>query len=561
MKKNILLILLFTLFPSIVYADSYYANVYVKNNGDVEVHEATVKDGTYDKLHRELLFGYDNDREIYSSKNIVLTRICASDKDDPLENVGTCFAKVNSAKEGNNYVYVEDRQNDRIVYDLYSSNDKKSAFYMEYTFKEAFVGYSDINEALVTLFAKEDTTEFDKMEIKVFYLDNTINGSWTNGPIWVTEKDNDTYKEFTIKDFSKDEVLEVRLATSKENLVATKAREGERKRSIFLDQDEIAIRRIANQELANFKKVARITSIVAGALASSLYVIGLVILVVKRYFSKDKGVSAEFNDEYFTEFPSNDSPAAIEYLFNHNVSLNSFKASILYIIYKKGLLVNMLEDDFELTLNDDMLVEPLTNNEISLRDFLLNNYGNGRSFKLYNIDKAVKKDKPVKILTRYFKLWSYREINNPKNNIRKRFYENSSSSIFNIIYCIAPLFVGLTGFAFKPLFTIMLLGLLSIPVLLYLCLSIRRTKEGNELYSKWGALRLFMEDIVTYEDKLPEKRLWGKYLAYANVFGQGKMIASNIIERMGDEYISVYGIDANDYILLVDMLNNVFEVK
>ena len=61
MIKKGLFILFMALFPTIVYADSYYADVYVRNNGDVEVHEATVKDGSYEYLQRDLVFGYSKD--------------------------------------------------------------------------------------------------------------------------------------------------------------------------------------------------------------------------------------------------------------------------------------------------------------------------------------------------------------------------------------------------------------------------------------------------------------------------------------------------------------------
>ena len=557
MIKKWLLLFAIIIFPRVVYADSYYADIYVKSNSDIEVHEATVKDGAYNYLQRQLIYGYDE--SIYNASNIFVTKICESDKDNPLTNIGSCFTKVNSAKEGSNLVYVEKNKTNAIDYTLYNTNANKSAFYMEYVLKNAFVDFNDISEALITLFSQSNEENFAKIEIKIHYPDNE-NGysSWMHGPIWLENKMIDNYLLITAENFSAKETLDLRIMAPKGSIISSKSKDIDRKEAILELEKGLEEKRIEKQNKENTKHIFKILTIVAGTLLATFYMIGLGVLVFKHYFAGDKEVSSDFNDEYFTEFPSKDSPAAIEYLFNRNVSLNSFKATILYIIYKKGFLVKMLDDDFELIINNHDLIEPLTDSEISLRDFLVINYGDGSKIKLYDIDKAFKKNKILKIFFRFFNNWRYEEIH---SGVKKRFYETGASSTFTVMYCLAPFFLSLLGVFYKPLYLIMLLCIFSFSVLVYLSFSTRRTKEGNELYYRWRALRLFMEDIVTYEDKLPSKKEWGKYLAYASVFGQGKMVASNIIERMGDDYVYVYGIDANGYILLVDMLNNVFEVK
>lgn len=543
--------------PSIVSADSYYADVFLKENGDVTIREATVKEGSYEYLQRDLVFGYSKDNSIYSADKINLIRICESDKDNPLGNIGTCFARVNQAKEGNSLVYLEKKDSTKYSYTLY--NENKSAFYMEYTLKNVFVGYDDLNEALITLVIPESKESLDNIEIKVHFLKQDDNNlAYVHGPVGINSNTKDDYITITGENFSKKDTLDLRIVTPKEEINPSKVQEGKRKSAILELEKALEEKRLAKNDLNKVKNGLNITGIIIIALLATLYVIGLGILIIKHYFSKDKKVSSDFKDEYFTSFPSEDSPAAIEYLFNHNVTFSSFKAEILYIIYKKGFIVNMLEDDFTLSVNDKNLVEPLTENEKSLRTFLVDTYGDGKTLKLYDIDKAMNKEKSLKTLSTFFNNWKVKEIN---SDIKLRFYEQSSSSLYTIMYCFAPFIVGLLGFIYHPLFVVMLLCLLSLPVLLYLSLSIRRTKEGNELYSRWRALRLFMEDIVTYEDKLPDKKSWGKYLAYASVFGQSKMVASNIIEKMEDSYVGVYGLDANDYLLLKDMLNNVFEVK
>ena len=557
-KKGVLFLLLI-LVPKIVLADAFYADVYIRENGDIEVHEATVKNGTYNYLQRDIVFGYADDNEMYSAKNLVLNRICESDKDNPLNNIGSCFMKVDNATVGNSLVYIESRNDAKVRYTLYNTNENKSAFYMEYTFKNAFVAYNDLNEALITLFDKENRESFANMEIKVYYPtidDNNL--GWIHGPVWSEKELFNDYLAFKVKDFPKFSPLEIRVVTPKD-ATSTSRLIGANRKDVLLDlENDLEEKKTINQKMAAWNSFGDALIIIIGAFVCTFYVLGLGVLVIKHYFSKDKEVSANFNKEYFTEFPSNDSPAAIEYLFNHNVTLNSFKAAILYIIYKKGFLVKMYEDDFELIVNDKKLVEKLTDNELELRDFLVSNYGNGKAVKLYDINKILKDDKALKIFKRNLSDWREKEIT-PK--IKKRFYENSSFSSFTVMYCIAPFFIGLLGVIYLPLFVIMLLSILSFPVLFYLSFSIRRTKEGNELYYRWRAIRLFMEDLVTYKDNLPKEEIWGKYLAYAKVFGQSKMIASNIIEKMGNKYVNVYGIDANEYILLVDMLNNVFAMN
>ena len=495
MIKKGLFILFMALFPTIVYADSYYADVYMRNNGDVEVHEATVKDGSYEYLQRVLLYGYDGENSLYSSSNVVLTKICEADKDNPLTNIGSCFTKVANAKEGSSLVYTENKDTSKVKYTLYNTNESKSAFYMEYTFKNAFVGFNDVNEALITLFTADNEEKFKNMAIKIHYPD-AFDGyeSWLHGPLKFQEDKEADYISYEASDLAINKALDIRIVAPKDSILTSKEENAKRLNAIY-DLEKTLDNKLMNErKLAQRKLIIKIAIVAVIVLFACLYTIGLGVLIIKHYFANDKEVKADFDKEYFTEFPSNDPPSAVEFLFNHQVSFNSFKATILYIIYKKGLLVNMLEDDFELTANDVDLIEPLTANEMDLRDFLVNNYGDGRKFKFYDIDKALKNENSIKVLLNYFNNWRYNEID---SKTKRRFFERGINSTLTVLYCIAPLFMGLLGVFCKPLYSILILCVLSFPVLIYLAFSIRRTKEGNELYYRWRALRLFMEDIVT----------------------------------------------------------------
>ena len=61
--------------------------------------------------------------------------------------------------------------------------------------------------------------------------------------------------------------------------------------------------------------------------------------------------------------------------------------------------------------------------------------------------------------------------------------------------------------------------LVSITTMIYFLVFRKRTKKGNEEYTKWNALKNFLNDFGRMNEKeIMEITLWERYLVYATVF-------------------------------------------
>ena len=79
--------------------------------------------------------------------------------------------------------------------------------------------------------------------------------------------------------------------------------------------------------------------------------------------------------------------------------------------------------------------------------------------------------------------------------------------------------------------------LLSIGSLIYFVSITKRSKKGNNDYSKWMGLKRFLKDFSLMDEKsLPEVALWEKYLVYAMPLGCAKKLSKDMklkIQEMG----------------------------
>ena len=84
----------------------------------------------------------------------------------------------------------------------------------------------------------------------------------------------------------------------------------------------------------------------------------------------------------------------------------------------------------------------------------------------------------------------------------------------------------------------------------------KRTKNGNELYLKWNALKNFMKDFGSFEEKeLPEIGLWEKYLVYAHIFGIAEKLRKEMEVKIPNIENYSNGMSTYDYMIFNNALN------
>ena len=422
MKKIFILLLLFT-FPFIVNASSMEQEIEILENGDIKVKEAISIDGKYNGFNLNLIFKYFDENKIYSADDIEILKICESNKSNLLNDIGTCFTKTSNANKGDYLKYTEEELYNGISLMLYNPSDRNKAFYVEYILKNIVVGHNDINELRINMLSNEFNEDLDNVLIKVI-LPNNANDlrAWAHGPLWgnIDIDDEKKYVVFEIEDYYSNTAFDIRLAFDK-NLVNTTKQTNKDMLNVIIEEetkkaDEVnRERKELKKYYENIEKKNKTKKLFLN-ISMSTWIIACLIFVYKFYNKYDKEYKSNFNQKYYRDFPSNHSPETIEYLMTKRITTNGLSSALLYIIYKKGFLIEEIntkskglfkknEKDYKLILNNDNLKEPLTENELDLRDWLIRDFGNDNYFILSDLKDTSKSEAKARKFIKNYNKW------------------------------------------------------------------------------------------------------------------------------------------------------------
>ena len=254
-----------------------------------------------------------------------------------------------------------------------------------------------------------------------------------------------------------------------------------------------------------------------------------------------------FGQKYFRDFPSEDTPGAIEYLTLNKVTTNSVSATILDLIRRKIIKAEEIpgkkknSKDTELTLIDtnyhgtpeeNLLIKLLftivgKDHKCTLKE--LQDYGTRSEAKARRIRSTIN---------------TFTEES--KEEMEKKGYVEKA----NVKSCLATtgviivaffefmfIFYALRNFSNGWLYLIYF-GLLFAIIIFYfteVSNSVKRSEEGRLLYSKWLAHRAFLNDFGRFPEKeLPEIHLWEKYLVTATIFGIADKVKKQMELKVAD---------------------------
>lgn len=567
MRKIILTLIL--LFPFLVSASRMDQEIEILPNGDLKIRESIAIDGSYNGFRLTLGYKYYGEEQIYGADTLEVIKVCESNKENPLEDIGECFKKVSYAEKGDSLKYTHEI--DEVdTFMLYNPSSRKKAFYIEYILKNVIVGHNDINELRLNLLDSSFNESLDSINIKV-KLPQEANDlrAWAHGPLWGNIKidDNKEYVTFTIDEYGAYTAVDIRITFDK-NLVTTSKQTNVDKLSSVIDEETI-LADIANKEREEAKKQKEEQLKIISKKSkeafflSSTWLVGLAIMFIQFYKKHDKEYESNFTNQYYRDFPSNHSPEIIEYLMKKRISTTSLSASLLNIIYKggfivkkkeveKGLIKKKIVNDYELTLNDENLKEPLTENEIRLRSWLLSSFSLDNSFFLSDLKNTDSSYKEANEFVSEFETWKRHVVVEAEKEL---FYEQKSTKklllvLFGCIpFIIIPKYVDYS-------ILVLLLAPISVAFIIYILTAKKRTKNGNELFLKWNGLKNFIKDFGSFSDReLPEIKLWEKYLVYAHIFGLADELRKQMEIKMPDLDDNLNGMSSYDYMVLNNELS------
>ena len=184
MKKIAKIILLILLcFPIMIKASeveyaitNYYINADILTNGDMEVTELIVLDGTFNGYIRDIVYknsrlendGYKNNQR-YNASDFAIQKIEAKKVKnvtfDTLKETGYTSLTENKAS---NLGYVESKITNGKSYKMYfRSNDEKVAFKITYLVKDVAVLHQDVGELYWTFIGSDYDDKIKDLQIKV----------------------------------------------------------------------------------------------------------------------------------------------------------------------------------------------------------------------------------------------------------------------------------------------------------------------------------------------------------------------------------------------------------
>ena len=562
MKKSVIFIIIaFILIPLNVFAVSdvnyditkYNINADVQNNGDVNVCEYIKMNGSYNGYVRNIY--YKDEGSNYSPSDLTDISVYLLNPSDMTKK--DKFSEVVSANNGDKLKYKVNYISTGLSITMFNENTGgESGFVLCYTLKNLVLVHNDVAEIYYNFIPKdfEDILSDVKVSVNLPSIDDTLR-VWAHGAIYgnVEKVNNDNYSSLvaTISQVNSGEVLNVRMTFNKE-LVSESTRFTNKDELDNIINDETKLADEANE----LRKVAKGKQI-ASYIAFGIYLVMLIVLVIYSYFKYDKEYKTDFDMEYYRDFPNTYGPEVLERLIKKCNTTNGYSASILYMIYKKAFIVEETSDKKDYVLKKaETFKEPITKEEASIMEFLLNTIGDGNSVLLSEIKTYGKKESTARIFLNHFNDWK-KDVENVSK--KYNFYDKQSKVIPILIIVILSILSICFSVNVDDSLCIFV-AIFSIISIIYISFATRKSKTGIVEYKKWMAFKKFLVDFGRFNEKeLPEIVLWEKYLVYGAVFGVAKKLEKTMkikIETM-DNTNDMSDMMMYNYLIRSDLNNTI----
>ena len=548
--KYIILSLILLLAPILVKASdvdyeitNYYIDSYVLENGDLEIKELIVLNGSFNGYIRELAtsnsvlshsnkIDFEHDA-IYNASGIYDMKIGAKKVDDvSFDTFNDEFEtlEIGDSFSSNSKKTVVTKYSNYDEYKMYyRSNNESVAFLLDYKLDKAIVLHNDVAELYWQFIGNDFTDQINDLKIRIHLPNNDESDSfrvWAHGDLTgEIEKENNKTVYAYVKYLYPNSPVDIRMTFDK-NLITdiskVKKSNEEALDSILKVEKERALE--ANRIRKRQQKLAAIANY-----TGLFLIIFQIVNIIYIYFKHDKEYKSDFNNDYYREFFDDFNVEVGDYILKRTITPNAMSASIMNLIYKKNIKAEKIEegnkDNYEFTLLNK---DNLSDTEIKLVNFLFEKIGDNNKFTTEKLKKYAKSTKTYSDFNNTYTSWKNSVISDGKK--LKIFETSIPNKIFNVLFCLLVIFIGIifsTNIGLSIPYVIA--TILSIIVVIYSLQVLKRTKYGNEQYLRLKASKKFLLDFGTFDIKeLPEIALWERYMVYATLYG----IASKVSKTM-----------------------------
>ena len=571
--KKIIVFFLFLMWPTAVWGRNVnydvtdvYIDATILTNGDLQVKELIVLDGTFNGYERDLVYRNRNLKSnetidfsqdaIYNASGIEDVSVAAktiTDEQIDFSLMDSSFLVLDKnyyEDDAVNGEYVERSIQDGKSYKMYyAADDEQVAFFLQYTLTDVVVLHEDVAEIYWTFVGEnfDDTIENLQIQVHLPQEDSSnLFRIWTHGDLTATVNFVDRQSFLTsVLRVPRNTAIDVRSTFDKGLMDASLVT----KQSGVSALDGILE---VEEKRANDANILRETTARNLRIMQIVCVLFLVFVLawwIYVYFRFDKEYKSTFRSKYNREFIDDYNVEVIDYLMNGNITENAMSASILNLIYKKNIQVEEMTDDKKSKKKKKEYVFTLLNRdgvndtEDVLLDFLFETVGKDNKFTTKDLQQYASASKTFSHFQKSYTNW---KTCVKKDGERQNFYEQNGlpivSSIFILLIAVFILF--LANYLGVDSFLIIVVLTISIVFLIYSLLIKKRTKKGNEDYVRWLAFKRFLEDFGRFDIKeLPEIKLWERYLVYATIFGLADQVekAMNVkIAEFSPDMVGAY---------------------
>ncbi len=520
MKKIIFLSLLFFLIPGSVYAIDYDITKFqieatVDQNGDMIVNECFIQDGSFNGYIRDIIY---HDSSNYSASGILDVKVYTANTNCEKSQE---MILTTSGSNGLIGYYEQNNYTNSINLKMYNyANNEAKGYYITYKLRDVAILHNDVGEIYWNFIGRDFADTLNNVSIKITLPNNddTIR-VWAHGPLngevypisnglLATISYVDSYTAIDARmTFNKSQIPYADKITNTDALTNILAEEKVAADDANQKREEIG----ANQKRSLIYNIS--------------YVILSIFIIIYTFIMNKKNLytfKKPLSNEYYREFPNNDTPSTVEYLITHKISTKSLAAEIMDLIRRKMITVTSLENK-EYLLTNNSNNEQLSQTDTILMHLLFDNTDDEKSITTKTLRDYPNKNITARELKNKYALWNQAVINEAQD--RSYFTETTKYAgflrMFPYIFCIF--------FSFCSVGNDTPLGMVLFFISLICARTFRNpksvvsyklTSEGNKYYPLWLGLKKFMLDFGKMDDKeLPEVALWEKYLVYATMFG------------------------------------------
>ena len=513
--------------------DKFLSEIEILSDGSIKVRELIKMNGEYNGMDRDISYASYTNRAyngeisaiegnstLYDGSSITDVKVGSISDDgdltfDDFNRSVNYFDEVSYASNGTASKYTYDTFMNEVNLKLFNPSDLNEIFYIEYTVTDVVVVHEDIAELAWNTLGDGYRENIGDYEVKVILPSSDSDYRvWLHGPLnGEIERTNNKEALGTFNFLGAYNPVSVRLIFDK-SLVpnATKTSGLIAKDAIIDYQTELS-----NEANREREKIQRQNMILI--ISSSIWGVIAIGLAVSVYLREKKMKKTAFNMEYFRDFPGSYGPEVLEYLLDKNVTEKSLSATILNLIHKKVLKVEVidrkLKDDYKLILQEYDEASLSETEKIAL-NLIINEIGNSKEVVLSTIRKHCSTLSNANNVMDLYNDFIRKSKSLGKN---EKFFAKTPGIVgFSVIFSLLGLILTFISFNLDLSWLGIIIIIIIIVLIIFVITRKFYTKKGADHYAKWMAHKKFLEDFSRFNEKeLPEVTLWDKYLVYAVV--------------------------------------------